>query len=64
MTDSEKAWGKKNGLKKTDMKTMPRGTRGRYCSRWVYQANDGSLYYKDKGVWNGTFEEYCYKVKS
>ena len=61
MTDSERAWGKANGLKKTDMKTM-HGTHGRHYSRWVYRAKDGSLYYKDMGVWNGTFEEYCYKV--
>ena len=62
MTDSEKACGKKNGLKKTDMKVMPSCTRGRYCTRWVYRANDGRLYYKYNGVWNGTFEEYCYKA--
>ena len=62
MMVSEMEWGKRNGLRKTDMKTMPGGTKGRYCSRWVYRAKDGSLYYKDGGAWHGTFESYCFKV--
>lgn len=63
MTDSERAWGKAHGLKKTNMKTV-NGAHGRHASRWVYRANDGSLYFKDRGIWVGTFENYCFTVNA
>ena len=55
MPNCEIEYGKKHGLKRTDMltKDCPSG-------RIVYRAKDGKLYYRDKNHWCGTFEEYCY----
>lgn len=55
MTNSEKKWAKENGLKKTNLRTMVRGNE-----RVVWRSNDGSLYYRDRNHYCGTFEIYCY----
>jgi len=54
MCKSEIEWGRKQGLKKTSLRTND-GLR-----RVVYRAKDGRLYYRQGNFWHGTFEEYCY----
>ncbi len=58
MSKSEVEWGKKNGLKRTTLRTASRP-----CGRIVYRANDGRLFYRDYNFWKGTFEQYCYDTK-
>lgn len=53
MTESEKAWAKENGLKKTNMVTDDGD------ARVVYRANDGRLFYRFANHYCGTFPEYC-----
>ena len=60
MSESEIAWGKAHGLKKTNMRTTDYGLRGKYSTRIVYRADDGRLFYRDNNHWVGTFESYCY----
>lgn len=64
MTTAEQMWGKKQGLKKTNLVTYGANDR----LRIVFMATadtqyKGRLFYKDGGKWMGTFPEYCKEVK-
>lgn len=58
MHKDEIDWGKRNGLKRTSLRTASAP-----CGRVVYRARDGRLFYRDHNFWQGTFVEYCYDTE-